>query len=187
MITIGISSGGTIKAKTAVAIAQALRDYQAKIIMWESCLVHQNRENIGKEFLSSNSTHLLFIDTDILFNPSIIQILLDRDKDIIGANYYIRDLPRKSTVKIHDENGNILKIDQKDGTFECFAVGTGFMLIKRKVFETLPHPWFSFEQDDKGNTTCGEDIYFCKQARKHGFRVFCDPNLNVKHLGDFAY
>ena len=61
------------------------------------------------------------------------------------------------------------------------------MLIKTSVFKKLPHPWFSYEQDDEGNTVVGEDMWFCRLARQAGFKIYCDKNVKIKHLGDYAY
>lgn len=188
-LTIGIPTAGLVKTKTMVSIVKAARDlpFRVNIIAWEGCLIHQNRENIAREFLNSDATHLLFIDSDILFQTQDIITLLERNKDIIGAHYNMKVQPPISTVKVHDKNGVDISKKTLDGLLEVYAVATGFMLIKRKVFETLPHPWFSYRQDDQGNTVVGEDIWLCEKAREKGFKIYCDPSIKIKHIGDFLY
>lgn len=170
-----------------VSVTQAVRDLPSKIIAWEGCLIHQNRENIAKEFLKSDSTHLLFVDSDMVFKTDDVRTLIKRDKDIIGASCNMKAEVPVTTVKIHDEEGKDVSKIMPDGLLECYAVGTGFMLVARKVFETLSHPWFSYEQDKEGNTFRGEDMWFCGKARKAGFKVYCDPTIKIGHLGDFLY
>ena len=157
------------------------------MILQEAGLIHVSREDIVRKLLDSACTHLLFIDSDISFAPDALERLLKRDRDIIGASYNYRQLPLKSTIKIHDEQGNILKNVLPDGTFECGAISTGFALIKLSVFKKISHPWFFFEHDEQGRLTCGEDVWFCRKARKAGYKIYCDPTLIVKHIGDYSY
>ena len=55
------------------------------------------------------------------------------------------------------------------------------------VFKKLSHPWFFYEHDDKGNLTVGDDAWFCRKARKAGFKIYCDPTIEVGHVGEYTY
>ena len=184
-VAIGIATTGTVKTKTLFSVVQLVKT-GAKLVTWDGCNVHQARENIAMAVQKSDCTHLLFIDSDMVFDKEALDILLKRDKDIIGADYNMRKLPLTSTVKIHDEDGEIVKKDEGE-IFECYAVATGFMLIKMEVFEKLAHPWFLTEHDTEGNMTVGSDMYFCREARKAGYKIYCDPTIKVKHQGDYEY
>ena len=186
-IALGIATTGAVKTKTLVSIVKLVKATNANIVVWEGCNVHQARENIVMEVLKSDCTHVLFIDSDMVFEPDAAKILLERDRDIIGVDTNCRQLPLTSTVKIYDEQGNKIKIDQPNGTIEVYAVGTGFMLIKMEVFKNLKHPWFMMEHDDKGNMLVGSDMWFCRLARRAGYKIYCDPTVEVKHIGDFLY
>jgi len=187
-ICIGIPTSGTIKSSTVFSLCSLFKDpdFEPYIIIRESSLVHQNRESIAREVLESGCPYLLFIDSDMVFKPEAVKALLSRDKDIIGANTHLRKLPLTSTVKLHNEKGEKV-YTAYNSTFECQAVGTGFMLIKTKVFKELSHPWFFFKQDDEGKLTCGEDMWFCNKARDKGFKIWCDPTIEVGHIGDYTY
>ena len=60
------------------------------------------------------------------------------------------------------------------------------MMIDMKVFDNLKFPWFWFEMGENGKMI-GEDVYFCREAGKAGFEVWCDPRIEVKHIGTFEY
>ena len=187
-IAIGIATMGIVKTKTLFSIVQLIKKFpDTNLVTWEGCNVHQARENIVMEALKGDCTHILFIDSDMIFEADAVGTLLSRDRDIIGVDYNMRKLPLISTVKIHDEEGNIVKKDLPGGTFECYAVSTGFMLIKREVFEKLAHPWFMMEHDDKGNMVVGSDMWFCREARRAGYSIICDPSIKVGHIGDYIY
>ena len=129
---------------------------------------------------------MLFLDSDIHFPPqppffrSPISILLEQDKDIIGADYNFRQLPAKSTV---------IPLTEKNETepYKVNALGTGFLLIRLSVFEKIPEPWFQFMRDQHGEMVNGEDTFFCQAAIKAGFDVWCDPLVKIKHLGEYEY
>ncbi len=66
-------------------------------------------------------------------------------------------------------------IEGNDGLVKIGGCGTGFLLVKREVFEKIPFPWFSFE---KG----GEDLYFSDKARQYGFDIWADMSVLLGHL-----
>jgi hypothetical protein len=43
------------------------------------------------------------------------------------------------------------------------------------------------EQDEEGNRAMTEDCGFFLQAQKKGYKVWCDPTLGLKHVGDYEY
>jgi GT2 family glycosyltransferase len=88
--------------------------------------------------------------------------------------------------------------------------GTGFMLIKRNVFETLKptvptytndmilivdknpvkkiiHEYFDTSIDEDTNRLLSEDYHFCKIARKAGFKVYAAPWANLTHSGTYNF
>ena len=77
-------------------------------------------------------------------------------------------------------------------------VGTGFMLIKRHVIETLieQHPEWNVEnRQGDGHVSAvfdfairdgkyiGEDYLFCDRATQAGFKVWVDVEINLPHVG----
>lgn len=116
-------------------------------------LITRARCVLTARFLKSNSTHLLFIDADIGFNPDAVFRLLDSNKDIGTAVY-----PKKSynweevTRKLSDPgctepvqmmglDYNINLVGTKgsvdNGFVKVLDSATGFMLVKRSVLESM--------------------------------------------------
>lgn len=128
--------------------------------LFNESLITRARNYCVDEFMRSTATHLMFIDSDIGFNPQDIIALLalstdDSEYDVIGGPY-----PKKciSWEKIKlavdkgvaDKNPNDLekfvgdyvfnpKSSQKEiplgSPVEVREIGTGFMMIRRKTFE----------------------------------------------------
>ena len=177
-----------MKVQTFFSIVRMIKTFPFDwtLITKEGSIVHWNRESIVKRAIEEKCSHVLFVDTDMVFEADAAERLLKRDKDIIGVDCNTRKLPTVSTLKIHDENGDIIN-EEKDGLLKCAGVGTGFMLIKSSVFEKLSHPWFMFESDDRGEVKYGEDMWFARLARKAGFEIFADLTIKVGHIGDYIY
>ncbi len=188
-VGIGIITTGTVKTDTLFALLGMLKntDVDYTIITQTGCYIQQNRTIVVKEAIKAKCTHLLFVDHDMRFEPDALQRLLERDKDIVGVNYNLRRLPVATVVKKEDLDGNVIWEKNENGLVQCCGLGTGFLLIKLSVFDKLKHPWFLVEHDDKGGLKCGEDMYFCYEAMKAGFKIWLDPTLVVGHIGDFTY
>lgn len=130
--------------------------------LFNESLIPRARNYLVDEFLRSGYTHLLFIDSDIEFDPNDILALLILDKDIIGAPY-----PKKSinwsAIKaaiVKDPNIPVSELEKLVGEYvfnpipgtkefkvteplEVMEIGTGYMMVKREVFlkfrEEYPH------------------------------------------------
>lgn len=180
---------GLIKAQTVQSLVKLFKNIKVdwRVLMAEGCILHVTRERLCKRAVELGCSHVLFVDSDMSFEPEVLDKLLARDKDIIGVLCNTRSEDKKLTVKIHDENGNIIKEIDDSGLMKCAAVGTGFVLIKTEVFKKLPHPWFFWESDEDGECKTGEDMWFCNLARKNGFEIYCDCTIEIGHVGDKVF
>ena len=118
-------------------------------------LVPRARNFLTAQFLSSTATHLMWIDADIGFDPADIVKMVRADKDIVCGIYpkkeiHWREVARAANdgvpaERLHEyERSFVLNlIDNSpervtaEGLIEIANAGTGFMLIKRGVFEAL--------------------------------------------------
>ncbi len=130
-------------------------------LLLKSSLVTQGRNLCVANFLNKESyTHMLFIDSDISFDPSLVVKLIKFDLDVLSIPYPMKTLNWK---KIHSRikegvDAEILsrsgftypiKVEDQDnlnvskGIMEVTHAPTGFMLIKKQVFkkmiEKYPH------------------------------------------------
>jgi len=183
-IAIGIPTGGTMAARTALSVIETVRLNPQEFfpIFQHGNFVTTNRQKIvliAKQFKCS---HLFFVDCDMQFKPDVFATLLAHDKDIVGTMYNYRGIiPSKTTTKFFDDT------EVPKELFKVAGLGAGCLLIKMSVFEKLEAPYFPMEWNEKGDVVLGEDIGFCEKAREGGFDVWCDPLLEVFHLGEFKY
>jgi hypothetical protein len=118
-------------------------------------LITRARNELARVFLEKGMDYLMFIDADISFDGRAVATLLAADKDIICGIYPKKEVDWKQVGKaakmgkenLQDYGGAFVfnMVDNRaetnqDGCIEIRHGGTGFMLIKRKVFEDLmPH------------------------------------------------
>lgn len=124
---------------------------------------------------------LWFLDDDHKFGEDALLDLLAHDVDIVCPLNVQRDIPFGPTVwgekGEHFDHWSYLK--GKPGLVEVPATGGAGMLIKRRVFEKIPPPWF--EWAPKGSPYHGSDLAFCWKARQAGFKVHIDTSTRFGH------
>lgn len=185
-VIIGLPCTEMMKAKTAHAIGcLAIRNPQIiDFLMMQSCDISASRTWLVREAMAKGATHLLFIDSDMLFPTDTLDRLLAHDKDIIGVEYNKRKFPLQTVTAY-------LPGVEKSETepFKVGVAGTGIMLIKLALFNDpkLNKNWFSFGRNAKGENVIGEDGWFCNTARDAGYDVWIDPSIKVLHLGEYGY
>jgi GT2 family glycosyltransferase len=197
VITVGMATGGTIRTETVARLLPAIWELKKRGYIVNFCPmiggnVCHNRNVIVTEAIKNNSDYVMFIDNDMMFPADGITRLIDSDKDIMCGPYNQRPLPqgdnnvRVSTVKLVDEEGTLVSGKLPNELSKVGAAGTGFMLIKMKVFEAMEHPWF-IDYEDEAHQLHGEDVNFCIKARGLNFEVWINPHLEILHIGHITW
>lgn len=133
---------------------------------------------------------IIWIDSDIEWEPTDFFNLYMSNKDIISGCYLMED--RHIPIYNQPRGGMMpeqMLLERKE-PFKVAGCGFGFICIKKGVFEKLPRPWFGPESvpDNNGKDVfylVGEDLSWCTKAIKHGFDIWVDPNVRVTHQKTF--
>jgi len=180
------------RADTVLSLLRALIGFPhpLHIAVHRGTYLHANREAIVQDAIRASSTHLMFIDSDVVFPPDGILRLLEHDRDIVGGAYNMKTLPPVTTIKMADTDGNLINMSGADlprELFKCAAVPTGFMCLKiAGILGHMEPPLFDFGRRPDGQLV-GEDVAFCERARAAGLEVWCDPTIPLGHVGDYLY
>ncbi|MFA5382269.1 MAG: hypothetical protein WC356_03820 [Candidatus Micrarchaeia archaeon] len=147
--------------------------------------------------------YLLFIDDDQSFpldsNPADwVQMLIDDDKDIVGAMTVRKWAPFNPNIGIY--NGEEMKQVGRwpeNELFRVHQIGFGMVLVKRKVIEDLyhrtdpPSPIFfdpiEYEPLRGAVSLRGEDYRFCIESMRLGYDLWVDPRIPLLHIGEYHY
>lgn len=131
---------------------------------------------------------LLFVDSDMEFQPDLYERLNAVDADIVCGLFWTKRIPSYPTIckrSKHPKDGSdTLSPILPDGKVqEVDACGMAATLIRRSV---LQHERFEYPAF-KHLGAIGEDYFFCLHARDAGFTIKCDTGLKVAHRGDVAF
>ena len=183
----------SVKINTMLSIFKLIQHFgQSKVEVgintMKSPLIHQARNYLTSVFLTTDYTHLLFIDSDVQFEPEAGLRMLVADKDIICTPYRVKNPNvEKSIYTVKFPDPKVIPM-LPGGLVEIEAGPTGLMLIKREVFEKIIknrpdlkiknranealvetdkshsfyYNFFDFAFED--GYTMGEDLSFCKLA-----------------------
>jgi hypothetical protein len=142
--------------------------------LFNESLIPRARNYLVDEFLRSGSTHLLFIDADIHYQPQDIIALIALDKEVIGGPYTKKSINWRNIMATAlknkdnpDYNPNELADVMGEYVFnpvpgtskfnvteplEVMEIGTGYMLVKKPVFDKFreEYPHLNYKPDHGG-------------------------------------
>jgi len=194
--------------------------------MTNESLITRARNELARVFLATDCDYLMFIDADIGFDGQAIANLLAVDDDIVCGIYPKKEVNWDSVKRavaagkedIQDHAGAFVfnmvgdahvETDSR-GAIEVRHGGTGFMLIKRGVFDHLaPHvptyrvssfqdletgeyvkpltyEFFATSIDESG-ALLSEDYHFCELFRRHGGKIHAHPFVRLTHTGTYVF
>lgn len=148
------------------------------------------RNELAELALKHGMTHLLFLDDDMIFDDQhMITKMVAHNVDVVGVRAYTRAYPHYPCVFYKPENTEFYKeVDfESCGLREVEAIGASCTLISTEIFRKMEYPWFEFPSAKilgRDDQKFGEDVNFCKKAKKNGFKVFCDTDIEISHIGD---
>ena len=206
----------SVKINTMLSIFQLVQQLgksgvEVGINTMKSPLIHQARNYLTSVFLTTNYTHLLFIDSDVEFQPDAVLHMLIAKKDIVCTPYRAKNPDLNNhTYTVQFPDPKVVPI-LPGGLVEIEAGPTGIMLIDRKVFEKIIknrpdlkiknsanqaltetekshsfyYNFFDFAFED--GYTYGEDLSFCKLARANGIKLYANTNSPTAHRGEYAW
>jgi hypothetical protein len=171
--------------------------------------VSRGRNRAVQATFDANYTHLLFADCDMEFTPADVLRLIAHDKDVCVGPYRKKNPRDEYNYEfIPSETGEVT-VCGVTGCMEVMRAGTGFMLIKRTVFEQMRDAmpeirhverlasgewretcsWFEFQIRDtaNGREQFSEDYNFCERWRSLGGRIWMDPTLKLGHYGAYCW
>ena len=226
--------GGMCTGSFMVGVLQTINKMQSMGIqvyfvqMGNESLITRARNELTRIFLEHNFTHLMFIDADIGFDGEAVAQLMVANKDIacgiypkkeVDWNAVEKAVAEGKTTGLKDYSGAfVLNFDStlgeklhtdETGCVEVRHGGTGFMLIKRSVFDALSDKvptyrpstikdangnylkpevkeFFATSIDESG-CLLSEDYHFCELWKKNGGKIHANPFIKLEHVGTYVY
>lgn len=151
--------------------------------------VDEARNRLVRAALSlKDVTHVLFIDSDMVFSSDAAMRLLKSGYPVVGGLCHNRRHPFQPVLMREQshgdtDNGYAYMYDYDLGHVKVDATGAAFLLIARNVFEQITlrpqlGEWFAMR------ARFSEDVSFCQRVKEAGFPIFVDTTVQVGHVAE---
>lgn len=201
---------GKITCRHAGMLLRTVSSLQAKgiesrVVWLEQCaLLPRARNNLVAQFMASDSTHMLMVDSDIVWPDGAVERLLAYDLPFVATAGRRKTDDMELCVRALDPDTGDLIYDRATGLLRVGAVGTGFILLKREVFEAMERAYqnlklvddemppeiqrhlygfFLMMHDERRKTVFSEDYSMCFRWTAIGGEIWVDPEIQLQHIG----
>ncbi len=163
------------------------------VLVTQASILSHKRQHLVEQVLEHGwATHILWIDSDMGFeDQNFVLRLLAYDKDIVACACPTKAIPNQSTAVMQRGPNEFEPVSPftTTGLVPVDFVGMGIMLTSIEVFKKTPSPWFETIYRPERGCYEGEDWYFIRKAREHGFQAYIDAETSqsIEHVGAFAY
>ena len=191
---------GQVQSQFIITLMQLFskRTFDMELWQYVDPYIVLARNTAAADLLKGNCSHILFLDADILDPqcPEHIQRMLDHDEDIVGGIYYKKQ--EEKAVPVCNALDDRPPEDER-GLIPLRHIGTGFLMIKREVFEKMIEEWGDqigyledeterpmwdfFDMPRVDGRKMSEDWHFCNKARELGYTVYGDSGVLLQHIG----
>lgn len=195
---------GKVCAEFLLAFAETMRlidriglHAQYRILPGD-CYIHKARNTLTADFLDSSATEMFFLDTDLGWNPDDVLRMLQLPHELAVAVYPFKQDAEAYPITLEAAPESKPVFDAKTGCYSIVTGPTGFMRIRRSVFDRLAPivgsyslagrrfgNYFATPVEDE--TFFGEDVFFIQQWLRAGGRAWCLPNVQFRHVGAKAW
>ena len=186
-------------------------------------LVHRARNvAVGRFMQKTDADYFLFIDADVEFDAESVIRLLDSGYDLSCAIYpkkvVMWDQAKRAVENGDDRNLAMIsaslvanvgarKRSVENGFVEVLDGPTGFMMIKRSVFEEMEQKFpelmckndhqnrdfddycalFDCMIDPESRRYLSEDYAFCRRYQQCGGKIYADCYTTLGHVGNLPF
>ena len=164
--------------------------------MWVSfdALIQRARNDTIQLALEGEYDDLIWIDSDIEWQPEWFFKLLEHPVDVVGGTYRKKGDREEYVVRVPGAT------DATTGLMEVQGLGTGFLRMNRLAMQYLWDSNKSYidKKDNKerrmifdvivtDNDLMSEDIYALQKLIDGGFKIWLDPSMTCSHIGPYKF
>lgn len=150
-------------------------------------LVYTSRNALVQIAIKRGCDYIFWLDSDMMFPPdALVRMFKSLEHgDIVSGLYFRRVAPFTPVIydKLDIDDTGCHYTEPKDipdGIFEVAGCGFGCVLMPTDVMLDVLEKYGSPFTPING---IGEDLSFCWRARQLGFKIVCDPDIPLGHVG----
>lgn len=150
-------------------------------------LVYTSRNDLAQIAIKQGCDYIFWLDSDMMFPPdALVRMFKSLEHgDIVSGLYFRRVAPFTPVIydKLDIDDTGCHYTEPKeipDGIFEVAGCGFGCVLMPTDIMLDVIEKYGSPFTPING---IGEDLSFCWRARQLGFKIVCDPDIPLGHVG----
>jgi len=196
-ILIAIPCRDTISVRFVECLMNLVKPCECYYRFGTSGLVFDARDEACSVAINGKYTHVLFIDSDMGFEPGALVKALERDADVVTGLYFKRKdnhepvLYKAIDKRRYTEDGYVkqhsyaeIETDLNREYFPVEGCGFGFVLLKVDVLKEVHKRHLSWFEPIPG---MGEDLSFCQRLKELNIPIMCDATIGLGHYGEYCY
>lgn len=141
-------------------------------------LVYMARNKLASKAVNEEYTHVLWLDSDMVFSETIVEDLTFCGKDFVCGAFQSRRPPYNSCIFSSLKPLERVK-DYGKEPFQVAGCGMACTLVSTEVMKAV---LMQFGTCFVPMEDFGEDLAFCVRARKLCYQIWCEPTVRVGHI-----
>ena len=175
-----------VKSLNALAIHLCREGWNFNVEIHSGTLIYLARNQLANKAIQEGYTHLLFLDSDMVFDETIVETLMFSGKDFVCGAFQSRRKPYGSCVFKSLVPAERVK-DDGMAPFLVKGCGMACTMISTEVLKNVRQKFGNcFDPAVYEGVTMGEDTAFCWRADKTGTEIWCEPTARVGHIAHIA-
>ena len=145
-------------------------------------LVYMARNTLACMAINENYTHILFLDSDMVFDESIVETLRFSKKAFICGSFNSRRPPYGPCIYQSLKPMEKAEVSGLE-PFKIAGCGMACTMISTEIIKEVQNKYGScFNPDRVDGVNYGEDLAFCRRAAEIGAEMWCEPTASVGHI-----
>lgn len=196
-VCVAIPSGDQWQATFGYSLARMMghtakyANLEVHLAVFKGSLIPKQREAAVEYALDRpQTTHVLFLDSDMVFPPHTLVRLLEHGLSAVCASYTERQPPyRPVAFADHDYQERVWPSPENTELRAIAACGFGCFLVKTDVLKAMSWPHFAVASNPEYHAFVGEDIFFCRKLHEMGVPLVLDQQLTneIRHVGSYEF
>ena len=145
-------------------------------------LIYFARNQMACKAINEDYTHILFIDSDMVFDENIVETLAFCGKDFVCGAFQSRRPPYGSCI--YQSLDPVINIEAEGlEPFKVAGCGMACTMISTQILKEVQEKYgTTFNPERINGINYGEDLAFCRRATEIGTEIWCDPTARVGHI-----
>lgn len=191
-ILIAIPCMDMVSARFAQSLATLKKVGKCTVSFLMGSLIYDSRNKLAGYAVDSEADYILWLDSDMVFQPDTLERMMKvldehEEIDILSGLYFKRTTPFSPVLFSRlgfNAEGELEWEEMKevpDELVEVEGCGFGCVLMRTDSLFAIA------AKEQQGNwftplANAGEDCAFCIRARENGYRIYCDPSIDLGHM-----